>query len=55
MQLPVAPSSNSHVDVYMLRRLLATAREAAPGIHVHAFSPLEVAQGAATSGWSLDT
>ncbi len=36
-------------------RLLATAREAAPGIHVHAFSPLEVAQGAAASGWSLDT
>lgn len=39
----------------LLTRLLATAREAAPGIHVHAFSPLEVAQGAAASGWSLDT
>ena len=27
-----------------------TVREAAPGIHVHAFSPLEVHQGAATIG-----
>ena len=29
-------------------------REAAPDIHIHAFSPLEVAQGAATLGWSVD-
>ena len=36
-------------------RLLGAAREAAPGIHVHAFSPLEVAQGAASSGWSIRT
>ncbi|GIL00550.1 MAG: FO synthase [Alphaproteobacteria bacterium] len=30
------------------------AKEAAPGIHVHAFSPLEVHHGAATLGLSLD-
>ena len=28
-------------------------REAAPGMHIHAFSPLEVAQGAATLGLSV--
>ena len=28
-------------------------REALPRLHVHAFSPLEVWQGAATEGWSL--
>mmetsp|Transcript_4716 Transcript_4716/g.13562 ORF Transcript_4716/g.13562 Transcript_4716/m.13562 type:complete len:275 (+) Transcript_4716:318-1142(+) len=39
-------------DTYL--RLLGAAREAAPGIHVHAFSPLEVAQGAASSGWSIE-
>jgi FO synthase len=33
--------------------VLATARAAAPGIHVHAFSPLEVFQGAATLGMPL--
>jgi len=30
--------------------ILDTVRRAAPGLHVHAFSPLEVAQGAATLG-----
>ncbi len=30
--------------------ILAAAKRAAPGIHVHAFSPLEVTQGAATLG-----
>ena len=30
-------------------------KQAAPGIHVHAFSPLEVWQGAATLGLDLDT
>ncbi len=30
--------------------ILEAAKAAAPGIHVHAFSPLEVAQGAATLG-----
>jgi FO synthase len=34
-------------------RLLAAAKGAAPHIHVHAFSPLEVQQGAATLGWPL--
>ena len=28
-------------------------KEAVPGIHVHAFSPLEVWQGAATEEWDL--
>ena len=32
-----------------------TVKRAAPGIHVHAFSPLEVWQGAATLGLDLDT
>jgi hypothetical protein len=35
-------------DTYL--RLLAAAKAGAPDIHVHAFSPLEVAQGAATCG-----
>jgi len=34
--------------------LLRTAKEAAPGIHVHAFSPLEVAHGAKTLDLTLD-
>jgi FO synthase len=33
--------------------ILAACKEAAPDIHVHAFSPLEVWQGAATLGWPL--
>ena len=32
-----------------------TVKQAAPGIHVHAFSPLEIWQGAATLGLDLDT
>jgi FO synthase len=35
-------------DTYL--ELLRTVKNAVPGIHVHAFSPLEVAQGAATLG-----
>ena len=38
-------------DTYL--ELLAAAKKGAPDIHVHAFSPLEVSQGAATLGWSL--
>ena len=38
-------------DTYLT--LLRTVREAAPGLHVHAFSPLEVAQGAATLGMAV--
>ena len=34
--------------------ILATVKQAAPGIHVHAFSPLEVWQGAETLGLSLE-
>ena len=33
--------------------ILAAAKAGAPDIHVHAFSPLEVQQGAATLGWPL--
>lgn len=33
--------------------LLRTAKEAAPDIHIHAFSPLEIWQGAATLGLDL--
>lgn len=35
------------------RSILATARSAAPGIHVHAFSPLEIWHGARSSGRSV--
>lgn len=38
-------------DTYLA--LLRAAKEAAPEIHVHAFSPLEVMQGATTLGLSL--
>ncbi|MDO7843178.1 5-amino-6-(D-ribitylamino)uracil--L-tyrosine 4-hydroxyphenyl transferase CofH [Sphingomonas immobilis] len=34
--------------------LLATVRSAAPGLHVHAFSPLEVVHGATTLGVSVE-
>ncbi len=34
--------------------ILGTVKKAAPDMHVHAFSPLEVWQGAATLGLSLD-
>ncbi len=34
--------------------ILATVKQAVPGIHVHAFSPLEVWQGAETLGLSLE-
>jgi FO synthase len=34
--------------------LLGAAKEAEPGIHVHAFSPLEVAHGASTLGISVE-
>jgi len=38
-------------DTYL--RILAAAHEAAPGIHLHAFSPLEVTHGARTLGLPL--
>lgn len=34
--------------------ILATVKEAAPGLHIHAFSPLEVWQGADTLGLGLE-
>ncbi|KAG2425571.1 hypothetical protein HXX76_013614 [Chlamydomonas incerta] len=39
-------------DTYL--RILAAAKEGAPRMHVHAFSPLEVAHGAASLGLSLE-
>jgi FO synthase len=33
--------------------LVRAIREALPGLHIHAFSPLEVWQGAATEDWTL--
>ena len=33
--------------------ILRTAKRACPDMHVHAFSPLEVQQGARTLGWSI--
>jgi len=33
---------------------LRAVKEAIPSIHVHAFSPLEIWQGAATMGWTLE-
>lgn len=38
-------------DTYL--QLLEAAKAGAPDVHVHAFSPLEVTQGAATLGWTL--
>jgi FO synthase len=35
--------------------ILHTVRAASPGMHVHAFSPLEVAQGAATLGIGIES
>jgi FO synthase len=40
-------------DTYL--EVLRTVKEAAPDIHVHAFSPLEVTQGARTLGLPLET
>lgn len=39
-------------DTYL--ELLRTVKNAVPGMHVHAFSPLEVAHGATTLGISVD-
>jgi FO synthase len=46
MQGGIEPSFTGRTYVDICR----TVRQAAPGIHVHAFSPLEVHQGAATLG-----
>jgi FO synthase len=39
-------------DTYL--HILRVAKDAAPGIHVHAFSPLEVSHGAATLGLTVE-
>lgn len=39
-------------DTYL--RLLAAAKEGAPDVHIHAFSPLEVRHGAETLSWSIE-
>ncbi|MFT8247100.1 5-amino-6-(D-ribitylamino)uracil--L-tyrosine 4-hydroxyphenyl transferase CofH [Roseomonas sp. BN140053] len=44
---------NPHYTGETYLALLHTAKRAAPGLHVHAFSPLEVAQGARTLGLSV--
>ncbi len=40
-------------DTYL--RILEAAKAGAPDMHVHAFSPLEVSQGAATLGLPVST
>lgn len=49
MQGGIHPSYSGQTYVDICR----TVREAAPGIHIHAFSPLEVHQGAAALGMPL--
>ncbi len=51
MQGGIHPDYDGNTYIEILR----LAKEAAPGIHVHAFSPLEVWQGAATLDLDLDT
>ncbi len=41
-------------DGHTYHRILAAVREAAPGIHIHAFSPLEITHGAQTLGLPLE-
>ena len=42
-----------HFDGHTYLRICATVRAAAPDIHIHAFSPLEITHGATTLGMSL--
>ena len=49
LQGGIHPSFTGHTYLDIVR----TAKEAAPGIHVHAFSPLEIFHGAQTLGLSL--
>lgn len=50
MQGGIHPDYNGATYLDILR----AAKEAAPRIHVHAFSPLEIQQGAESSGWTVD-
>ncbi len=49
MQGGIHPSYTGHTYLHILQ----TVKRAAPAIHVHAFSPLEVSHGAATLGDSI--
>ena len=49
MQGGIHPSYTGHTYLHILK----TVKAAAPAIHVHAFSPLEVSHGAATLGDSI--
>jgi FO synthase len=51
MQGGIHPSYTGHTYL----RILAAAKRAAPAIHVHAFSPLEVSHGAATLNESISS
>ncbi|GLC55761.1 hypothetical protein PLESTB_001026100 [Pleodorina starrii] len=51
MQGGIHPDFSGHTYL----RILAAAKQAAPGIHVHAFSPLEVHHGATTLGMSYES
>ena len=44
-----------HFDGHTYHRLLEAVRATAPGIHIHAFSPLEITHGARSLGQPLDT
>ena len=50
MQGGIHPSFSGNTYLALLR----TVKDAAPGIHVHAFSPLEVTHGAESLGISID-
>jgi FO synthase len=50
MQGGIHPDYTGETYLHILR----VAKDAAPGIHVHAFSPLEVSHGAATLGVSVE-
>ncbi|MBJ7483177.1 5-amino-6-(D-ribitylamino)uracil--L-tyrosine 4-hydroxyphenyl transferase CofH [Brevundimonas sp.] len=41
-------------DGYTYHRLLGAVRTAAPDVHIHAFSPLEISHGASSLGMPLD-
>ena len=49
MQGGIHPGYTGHTYLALCRAV----KEAAPGIHVHAFSPLEISQGAATAGLAV--
>lgn len=50
LQGGIHPDYTGHTYLEFVR----LAKEAAPGVHVHAFSPLEIWSGARSLGWSLE-